>query len=179
MVKSGGEWISTLELESAILTHPAVREAAVIAAPDERWGERPLACVALVPGQSVTPEELRAHLSGRVVKWWLPDQWVFVDEVPRTSVGKHDKKLLRARNADGSLAPCVTAERPAGHRDVSPIYLESVLCQKSLSPPSAGRRSAAPSRARSSTSGPTTWAPSSWTRCSSRSRSWTAGRSTT
>ena len=65
VVKSGGEWISTLELESAILTHPAVREAAVIAVPDERWGERPMACVVLVPGQSVTPEELRAHLSSR------------------------------------------------------------------------------------------------------------------
>ena len=103
VVKSGGEWISTLELESAILTHPAVREVAVIAAPDERWGERPLACITCVPGQSVTPEELRAHLAGRVVKWWLPDQWVFLDEVPRTSVGKHDKKLLRERNAEGSL----------------------------------------------------------------------------
>ena len=111
VVKSGGEWISTLELESAILTHPAVREVAVIAAPDERWGERPLACVALVPGQSVTPEELRAHLEGRVVKWWLPDQWVFVDDVPRTTVGKHDKKLLRERNAAGSL-PVVSTDGP-------------------------------------------------------------------
>jgi len=103
VVKSGGEWISTLELESAILTHPAVREASVIAAPDERWGERPLACVVLVAGQSVSVEELRTHLSGLVVKWWLPEQWVFVDEVPRTSVGKHDKKLLRERHAGGSL----------------------------------------------------------------------------
>jgi fatty-acyl-CoA synthase len=110
VVKSGGEWISTLELESAILTHPAVREVAVIAAPDERWGERPLACVALVPGQSVTPDELRAHLAGRVVKWWLPDQWVFVDEVPRTTVGKHDKKLLRERNAQGRLPAVTTGE---------------------------------------------------------------------
>jgi fatty-acyl-CoA synthase len=103
VVKSGGEWISTLELESALLTHPAVREAAVIATPDERWGERPLACVAREPGQSVSPEELRAHLTGRVVKWWLPEQWAFVDEVPRTSVGKHDKKLLRSQHAEGSL----------------------------------------------------------------------------
>jgi fatty-acyl-CoA synthase len=104
VVKSGGEWISTLELEAAILTHPAVREAAVIAVPDERWGERPMACLVLVPGQSVTPEELRDHLSSQgVVKWWLPDHWVFVGEVPRTSVGKYDKKLLRARNAERSL----------------------------------------------------------------------------
>jgi len=105
VVKSGGEWISTLELEAAILTHPAVREVAVIAVPDERWGERPMACVVLVPGQSPpAPDELREHLSTvGVVKWWLPEYWVFVDEVPRTSVGKYDKKLLRARNAEGSL----------------------------------------------------------------------------
>ncbi len=103
VVKSGGEWISTLELESAILTHPAVREVAVIAVPDERWGERPLACVTLVPGQTASPEDLRAHLTGRVVKWWVPEQWVFVDEVPRTSVGKHDKKLLRERREEGRL----------------------------------------------------------------------------
>ncbi len=104
VVKSGGEWISTLDLESALLTHPGVREAAVIAAPDPRWGERPLACVARAPGQPpVSAEELRAHLASRVVKWWLPGQWAFVDEVPRTSVGKHDKKLLRARHAEGHL----------------------------------------------------------------------------
>jgi fatty-acyl-CoA synthase len=113
VVKSGGEWISTLELESAILTHPAVREVAVIAAPDERWGERPLACVALMPGQSVTPDELRAHLAGRVVKWWVPDQWAFVDDVPRTTVGKHDKKLLRERNARGGLPAATAGEPPA------------------------------------------------------------------
>jgi fatty-acyl-CoA synthase len=116
VVKSGGEWISTLELEAAILTHPAVREAAVIASPDERWGERPLACVVLVPGQSVGPEELRAHLATRVVRWWLPEQWVFVDQVPRTSVGKHDKKLLRARYAEGSLPVVVSDEPPRAHQ---------------------------------------------------------------
>ncbi len=115
VVKSGGEWISTLELESAILTHPAVCEAAVIAAPDERWGERPLACIARRPGQSVSPEELRAHLSGQVVKWWLPEQWAFVDEVPRTSVGKHDKKLLRERYSEGSLNVVVSDEPPKAH----------------------------------------------------------------
>jgi len=115
VVKSGGEWISTLELESAILTPPASREAAVIAAPDERWGERPLACIARVPGESVSPEELRAPLSGRVVKWWLPDQWAFVDEVPRTSVGKHDNKLLQERYSDGSLNVVVSHESPKAH----------------------------------------------------------------
>jgi fatty-acyl-CoA synthase len=116
VVKSGGEWISTLELEAAILTHPAVREAAVIAAPDPRWGERPLACVVLVPGRSVTPEELRTHLSGQgVVKWWLPERWAFVDAVPRTSVGKYDKKLLRARNAEGGL-DVVVSDQAAANR---------------------------------------------------------------
>ncbi len=112
VVKSGGEWISTLELEAAILTHPAVREVAVIAAPDPRWGERPLACVVLAPGESVTPEELRAHLSGLVVKWWVPEQWAFVDAVPRTSVGKYDKKLLRAREAEGALDVVFSDQAP-------------------------------------------------------------------
>jgi fatty-acyl-CoA synthase len=87
----------------------------VIAAPDERWGERPLACIVCVPGASVSPEELRTHLSGRVVKWWLPDQWAFMDAVPRTSVGKHDKKLLRARHAEGSLNVVVSDESPKAH----------------------------------------------------------------
>ncbi len=112
VVKSGGEWISTLELEAAILTHPAVREVAVIAAPDERWGERPLACVALKQGQSATPEELREHLSGLVVKWWLPEQWAFVEAVPRTSVGKFDKKLLRARNDERALNVVTSDQLP-------------------------------------------------------------------
>jgi fatty-acyl-CoA synthase len=115
VVKSGGEWISTLELEAAILSHPAVHEVAVIAAPDERWGERPLACVVRVPGESVTAEELRAHLSVRVVKWWLPEQWAFMDQVPRTSVGKHDKKLLRAWHAEGDLDVVVSDEPPTTH----------------------------------------------------------------
>jgi acyl-CoA synthetase (AMP-forming)/AMP-acid ligase II len=117
VVKSGGEWISTLELEAAILTHPAVREVAVIAAPDPRWGERPLACVALAPGQAVTPDELRAHLTGQgVVKWWLPERWAFVNAVPRTSVGKYDKKLLRARNAEGGLDVVTSDQAPTASR---------------------------------------------------------------
>jgi fatty-acyl-CoA synthase len=117
VVKSGGEWISTLELEAAILTHPVVREVAVIAAPDPRWGERPLACVVLAPGQSVTPDELREHLTSQgVVKWWLPEQWAFVDAVPRTSVGKYDKKLLRARNTEGGLDVVVSDQTPTASR---------------------------------------------------------------
>jgi fatty-acyl-CoA synthase len=130
VVKSGGEWISTLELEAAILTHPAVREVAVIAAPDKRWGERPLACVVRAPGQSVDPAELRAHLSVRVVKWWLPEQWAFMDEVPRTSVGKHDKKLLRARHAEGNLNVVVTG--------VAVSQADAPSRQAAESPPPAG-----------------------------------------
>jgi fatty-acyl-CoA synthase len=103
VVKSGGEWISTLELESAILTHPAVREVAVIAVPDERWGERPLACVVLEEGATLTIEELREHLATRVAKWWLPEKLVALDEVPKTSVGKFDKKVLRKRLEEGEI----------------------------------------------------------------------------
>jgi len=105
VIKSGGEWISSVDLENAIMAHPAVAECAVIAMPHERWAERPLACVVREPGQEVTPEELREHLAAHVAKWWLPDEVVFVDEVPKTSVGKFDKKALRTRLADGELLP--------------------------------------------------------------------------
>jgi len=103
VIKSGGEWISSLELESAILAHPAVREVAVIATPDERWGERPLACVVLKEGQAVSIDELRRFLDGRVARWWIPENWALVDQVPRTSVGKYDKKVLRAAHAAGNV----------------------------------------------------------------------------
>ena len=103
VIKSGGEWISSVELENQLMAHPAVREAAVIAAPSERWSERPLACVALAEGASVSAAELVEHLRGRVAKWWLPEEFAFVAEVPKTSVGKFDKKLLRAALAEGRL----------------------------------------------------------------------------
>jgi fatty-acyl-CoA synthase len=103
VIKSGGEWISSVELENALAAHPDVVEAAVIAVPDPRWSERPLACVVRKPGSHVTPEELRGFLVERVARWWLPERWAFVREVPKTSVGKFDKKLLRARHADGAL----------------------------------------------------------------------------
>ena len=99
LVKSGGEWISSVELENAIMAHPDVVEAAVVAVPDERWGERPCACVVRREGSGLDREALRAHLSGRVAKWWIPERIEFLDEVPKTSVGKFDKKLLRARLA--------------------------------------------------------------------------------
>jgi fatty-acyl-CoA synthase len=103
LIKSGGEWISSVELETNLIAHPAVREAAVIAIPDERWGERPLACVALSEGAAATPEELREHLASSVARWQLPDAFAFVPEVPKTSVGKFDKKVLRRALAEGEL----------------------------------------------------------------------------
>jgi fatty-acyl-CoA synthase len=103
VIKSGGEWISSVELENEMMSHPDVVEAAVIAKPDERWAERPLCCVVLREGASTTAEELVEHLRGRVAKWWLPDEFAFIPEVPKTSVGKFDKKVLRARLTEGTL----------------------------------------------------------------------------
>jgi fatty-acyl-CoA synthase len=103
VIKSGGEWISSVELENEVMAHPDVIEAAVIARPDERWAERPLCCVVMREGSSAGARELREHLSGRVAKWWIPEQFAFIDEVPKTSVGKFDKKVLRARLAAGEL----------------------------------------------------------------------------
>ena len=103
VIKSGGEWISSVELENALMGHPEVAEAAVIAVPDEKWGERPLACVVLAEGATVTFEELRRFLGERVARWQLPERWTRVEEVPKTSVGKFDKKVLRARYAAGEL----------------------------------------------------------------------------
>jgi fatty-acyl-CoA synthase len=108
VIKSGGEWISSVELENEAMAHPDVVEAAVIAKPDEKWAERPLCCVVVREGASLTAEDLQEHLRGRVAKWWLPDEFAFVEEVPKTSVGKFDKKVLRARLNDGTLAGRVT-----------------------------------------------------------------------
>src|SRR3954451_1713805 len=104
LVKSGGEWVSSVELENAVMAHPDVIEAAVIAIPDERWGERPCACVVLRSGSDVDADAIREHLAARVVKWWIPERIEFIDEVPKTSVGKFDKKVLRARFA-GAKSP--------------------------------------------------------------------------
>jgi len=103
VVKSGGEWISSVELENEIMSHPAVAEAAVIGVPHPKWSERPLACVVVVEGEQLTREEVLDYLDGRVAKWWLPDDVVFIDEVPKTSVGKFSKKDLRERFADHEL----------------------------------------------------------------------------
>ncbi|ALI28531.1 Long-chain-fatty-acid--CoA ligase [Mycolicibacterium fortuitum] len=102
VIKSGGEWISSVELENHLIAHPAVLEAAVVGVPDERWQERPLAVVVLNEGASAEPAELREFLADKVVRWWLPERWTFIEQVPRTSVGKYDKKTIRARHADGA-----------------------------------------------------------------------------
>ena len=103
VIKSGGEWVSSVDLENTIMGHPAVLEAAVIGVPDDRWDERPLACVVLKPGATATADELREWLMERTAKFCVPERWSFVSEVPKTSVGKFDKKVLRAANAAGEL----------------------------------------------------------------------------
>ena len=103
VIKSGGEWISSVELENLLMGHPAVLEACVVGVPDERWGERPLATVVLREGTTATVAELRDHLAGSLAHWQLPERWAFIEAVPKTSVGKFDKKLVRAQHADGSL----------------------------------------------------------------------------
>jgi fatty-acyl-CoA synthase len=100
VIKSGGEWISSVELENCLVGHPEVLEAAVVGVPDERWQERPLAVVVTKQGASVSAGELRTFLADKVARWWLPERWTFVDEIPRTSVGKYDKKAMRSRYAE-------------------------------------------------------------------------------
>jgi fatty-acyl-CoA synthase len=105
LVKSGGEWIPSVDLENAIMAHPKVMEAAVIAVAHPKWQERPLAAVALLPQfrDQVTKEELLDFLKDRVAKWWLPDDIIFIDAVPKTSVGKFNKRALREQFKDYSL----------------------------------------------------------------------------
>jgi fatty-acyl-CoA synthase len=100
VIKSGGEWISSVELENCLIAHPDVIEVAVVGVPDERWQERPLAVVVAKEGSAVSAADLRKFLTDKVVRWWLPERWTFVDEIPRTSVGKYDKKTIRSRYAD-------------------------------------------------------------------------------
>jgi fatty-acyl-CoA synthase len=105
VIKSGGEWISSVDLEDALLKHDSVAEIAVIAIEDPRWQERPLAIVSARPGIDIDmlPERLRAFLLDRVAKFWVPEYWAFLDEIPKTSVGKLNKKLLREELASGRL----------------------------------------------------------------------------
>jgi fatty-acyl-CoA synthase len=101
VIKSGGEWISSMELENLLMAHPQVTEAAVIGVPDEKWGERPLAAVVLAPGETVTAAELREFLAAQVPRWQLPERWSFIAEVPKTSVGKFAKTRIRDAYANG------------------------------------------------------------------------------
>jgi fatty-acyl-CoA synthase len=103
LIKSGGEWISSVELENELMAHPKIAEAAVIGVPHPKWAERPLACVVLKPGEQMSKEDVLDFLAPKVAKWQLPDDVVFIDEVPKTSVGKFSKKDLRARFADHPL----------------------------------------------------------------------------
>ena len=96
VIKSGGEWISSVQLENALMSHPAVLESAVFAGRHEKWDERPIAAIVLKPGQSASEEELRTHLEGHFAKFWMPDAFVFVQQIPRTSTGKFLKSKLRA-----------------------------------------------------------------------------------
>jgi fatty-acyl-CoA synthase len=100
VIKSGGEWISSVELENHLMAHPAIAEATVVGVPDERWSERPLAAV-VWRGDPVPFDELCAFLSDRIAKWQLPERWTAIDAVPKTSVGKFDKKEVRRRYAEG------------------------------------------------------------------------------
>jgi len=101
VIKSGGEWISSMELENILMAHPAVAEAAVIGVTDDKWGERPLAAIVLAPGASASADELRVFLAERVPRWQLPERWSFIDEVPKTSVGKFAKTRMREAYASG------------------------------------------------------------------------------
>ena len=103
VIKSGGEWISSVELENQVMANDEVFEAAVIGVPDDKYDERPLVVVVPCPGRSPEPSELLDFLAPRVARWWLPDRWAYVDEIPKTSVGKFDKKALRAKVADGGI----------------------------------------------------------------------------
>ncbi len=103
LVKSGGEWISSVDLENEIMSHPKIAEAAVIAVAHPKWSERPLACVVVRDGETLTREEVLDFLRERLSSWQMPDDVVFIDEVPKTSVGKFSKKTLREQFADYRL----------------------------------------------------------------------------
>jgi fatty-acyl-CoA synthase len=102
VIKSGGEWISSVDLEGHLMAHPDVLEASVVGVPDAKWEERPLAVVVVKAGAAVTVDALLEHLRQRVPRWWLPERWTFVDAVPKTSVGKFDKKTIRRGYAEGA-----------------------------------------------------------------------------
>jgi fatty-acyl-CoA synthase len=159
VIKSGGEWISSVELENEVMNHPGVAEASVVGVPDERWGERPLAVVVRRPDSSVSPGELRSFLEDRVIRWWLPERWAFVAELPKTSVGKFDKKALRAAVAAGELQVerlATTGSTPGASASAPSSPSSSSASSPSTSSPSTS--SASPS---SSSPSPSSSSPSS------------------
>jgi len=103
VIKSGGEWISSVELENTLMGHDDVAEAAVVGVPDDKWGERPLATVVLREGATATVTDLRDYLADKVARWQVPERWSLIEAVPKTSVGKFDKKVIRRQYADGEL----------------------------------------------------------------------------
>jgi len=103
VIKSGGEWISSVDLENALMGHPDVLEASVVGVPDEKWGERPLATVVRAADSAIDAAALKEFLGSKIASWQVPERWAFIDEVPKTSVGKFDKKVLRKRYAEGEL----------------------------------------------------------------------------
>jgi fatty-acyl-CoA synthase len=103
VIKSGGEWISSIDLENELMGHPAVAEAAVVGVKHERWQERPIAVAVLAPGAEVSEEELLEFLKTRVATWWLPDRILFIEEIPKTGTGKFDKKVVRDRFSDALM----------------------------------------------------------------------------
>jgi fatty-acyl-CoA synthase len=117
VIKSGGEWISSVELENHLMAHPDVVEAAVIAVDDPRWQERPLACVVAREGADLDVDALRAHLQDKVARWWIPERWSLVEAIPRTGVGKFDKKRLRDRLTKGELAIETSSTPPPKKED--------------------------------------------------------------
>jgi fatty-acyl-CoA synthase len=114
VIKSGGEWISSIELEDALNSHPKVWQSCVIGIPDERWQERPLGVVVADPDSPVSGADLQQWLSDRVARWWVPRSWAFVSEIPMAGVGKHDKKLLRERYARGDLKLSIVSMNDRG-----------------------------------------------------------------
>ncbi len=100
LIKTGGEWISSVEIENELMSHPKIKEAAVVGVPHPKWSERPLACVVVNPGETLTKEEVLDYIRPKLAKWQVPDDVVFIDEVPKTSVGKFSKKTLREKFAD-------------------------------------------------------------------------------
>jgi fatty-acyl-CoA synthase len=104
VIKSGGEWISSIELENKLVSHPGVTDAAVVGVPDQRWGERPLACIVPRAGRP-SQDSLRGHLEGTIPRWWIPERYAWLEEIPRTSVGKIDKNAIRDRLTAGEIVP--------------------------------------------------------------------------